>query len=103
MRLNSKNCKSRLAAGLMSGMMVLSAGGCTHPLERFTTSFLDVFDTASTIVGYAPDQQTFNEQSGAYHDMLERYNQLYDIYNEYDGLSNLKTINDNAGIAPVKQ
>lgn len=102
MRLNSKNWKSRLAAGLLSGMMVLSAGGCTHPLERFTTSFLDVFDTASTIVGYAPDQQTFNEQSGAYHDMLERYNQLYDIYNEYDGLSNLKTINDNAGIAPVE-
>ena len=29
------------------------------------------------------------------------YNQLYDIYNDYDGVTNIKTINDNAGIAPV--
>ena len=25
-----------------------------------------------------------------------------DIYNDYDGINNLKTINDNAGVAPVK-
>ena len=29
------------------------------------------------------------------------HHQLFDIYNDYDGLNNLKTVNDNAGIAPV--
>lgn len=30
------------------------------------------------------------------------FNQLFDIYNNYTGINNLKTINDNAGIAPVE-
>ena len=33
-------------------------------------------------------------------DLLE-YHKLYDIYNDYDGITNIKTINDNAGLAPV--
>ena len=33
--------------------------------------------------------------------MLE-YHQLFDIYADYEGINNLKTINDNAGIAPVE-
>ena len=32
---------------------------------------------------------------------LKRYHKLYDIYNSYEGINNLKTINDNAGITPV--
>ena len=34
-------------------------------------------------------------------DLLE-YHRLYDIYNDYDGVVNVKTINDNAGVAPVQ-
>ena len=30
------------------------------------------------------------------------YHQLFDIYNDYEGIANLKTVNDNAGIAPVE-
>ena len=30
------------------------------------------------------------------------YNNLYDIYNDYDGLNNIKTINDNAGVQAVE-
>lgn len=30
------------------------------------------------------------------------YNNLFDIYNSYEGVNNLKTVNDNAGIQPVK-
>jgi thiamine biosynthesis lipoprotein len=32
---------------------------------------------------------------------MKTYSQLFDIYNDYDGINNLKTINDSAGIAPV--
>ena len=35
-------------------------------------------------------------------DHLEEYHQLYDIYHDYEGINNIKTINDNAGILPVK-
>ena len=35
-------------------------------------------------------------------DQLKIYSDFYDIYNNYDGENNLKTINDNAGIAPVE-
>ena len=38
----------------------------------------------------------------ALHADLITYNQLYDIYNDYDGVTNVKTINDNAGSAPVE-
>ena len=38
----------------------------------------------------------------ALHADLSTYNQLYDIYNDYPGVTNVKTINDNAGSAPVE-
>lgn len=33
---------------------------------------------------------------------LAAYHRLFDIYNEYDGIVNLKTLNDNAGGGPMK-
>ncbi len=33
---------------------------------------------------------------------FHKYHKLFDIYNLYDGINNIKTINDNAGVAPVK-
>ena len=41
------------------------------------------------------------EKAQAVHDELLVYHQLFDIYNDYEGITNLKTVNDNAGIAPV--
>ena len=35
------------------------------------------------------------------HDELLVYHQLFDIYNDYEGIQNLKTINDSAGKAAV--
>lgn len=34
--------------------------------------------------------------------LLKHYNDLFDIYHNYDGLNNLKTINDNAGKKAIK-
>ena len=36
-----------------------------------------------------------------YCELLQHYHKLFDIYNNYDGINNIKTINDNAGIKPV--
>ena len=71
-------------------------------LERYTASFLDVFDTMTNIVGYAESEAAFSEAVSGIHDELVEYHQLYDIYNEYEGINNLKTVNDNAGGEPVE-
>lgn len=69
--------------------------------NRYQAQFLELFDTVTTIIGYAKDEPTFTGYAQLIHDNLEVYHKLYDIYNDYEGINNIKTINDNAGIAPV--
>lgn len=86
-------------------LAVLLLGGCTpkEPQEsRYQATFLELFDTVTTIVGYAPTEEAFSATAEAIHDELESYHQLFDIYNTYPGVVNLKTLNDTAATAPVK-
>lgn len=69
---------------------------------KYTATFLDIFDTRTEIVGYAYNEEEFSEQASIIKDRLVFYNNLFDIYNDYEGISNIKTINDNAGVAPVE-
>ena len=69
--------------------------------KQYQATFLTLFDTVTTIVGKADSEESFRTISQSIHDELLEYHQLFDIYNDYDGIANLKTINDNAGIAPV--
>ncbi|MDD3409756.1 MAG: FAD:protein FMN transferase [Eubacteriales bacterium] len=71
-------------------------------VKRYEASFIDVFDTYSQVVVYTDDKDFAQSVAQLVHDELKSYHQLYDIYNEYDGLTNLKTVNDSAGVAPVK-
>lgn len=66
-------------------------------LHRYEASFLTLFDTVTTIVGYAETETEFQATAQAFHDDLLEYHQLFDIYHDYDALNNLKTINDSAG------
>lgn len=89
---------------LFSALLVcLMLCGCApKPQEKqYNATFLDLFDTVTTVVGKAESEEAFREKAQAVHDALLRYHQLFDIYNEYEGLNNLKTVNDQAGIAPV--
>ena len=89
-----------LAAVLSLGLLV----GCKpkKELTRYTTIFYDVFDTVTQVIAYCESEEAFNTQMQALHQDLIVYNQLYDIYNDYDGVVNVKTINENAGKAPVQ-
>lgn len=95
--------KIRLICILLAGALLL--GGCAQPSgdtqTRYTATFLTLFDTVTTIVGYAENQEAFQQTAQDIHDQLLRYHQLFDIYNDYDGLNNLKTVNDAAGLQPV--
>lgn len=71
-------------------------------LSRYTATFLDVFDTRTDVVGYSTSEEEFVEQVSLLKEKLEYYHKLYDIYNDYEGMNNIKSINDNAGVAPVE-
>ena len=81
--------------------------GCTAETaapaqKQYNATFLTLFDTVTTIVGKADSEEAFQQTAQAVHDALLEYHRLFDIYKEYEGLNNLKTVNDNAGIAPVE-
>ena len=96
----------RFAAALLAGVLCLSLlAGCApkkKELTRYSTVFYDVFDTVTQVIAYCENEEEFNAQMSALHADLAAYNQLYDIYNDYPGVANVKTINDNAGKAPVE-
>ncbi|MFV0343460.1 MAG: FAD:protein FMN transferase [Anaerocolumna sp.] len=80
----------------------LTACSTDSNLNRYDAQFLVLFNTATKIVGYAKTKEEFGAYSQMIYDELKTYHELYDIYNDYEGVHNIKTINDNAGVAPVK-
>lgn len=70
--------------------------------EKYTASFLDLFDTASTIIAYDTSQESFDENYERFYKELERYDHLFDIYSEYEGITNLYTVNKRAALEPIK-
>ena len=91
----------RLWAVMLACAMALGLCGCQPKLQRYTTSWFDVFDTVTIVQGYAASQQEWDRQAEALHQDLLRYHQLFDIYNHYDGIVNLYDVNEAAGQAPV--
>lgn len=79
--------------------------GCTFNVQpkqaQYTATFLDLFDTVTTILGRAENEEAFRTKAQAIHDDLQYYHRLFDIYNDYPDISNMKTINDQAGKHPV--
>ena len=61
------------------------------------------FATVSSVQSFGPDtDENFAKVTAKVETMLAEYHALYDIYHEYSGINNLKTVNDNAGIEPVE-
>ena len=104
----------RFVSTLLAGTLCLSllaacgssqkpaASGASADAQRYSTIFYDAFDTVTQVIAYCDSEEEFNRQMDALHADLLEYHRLYDIYNDYDGVVNVKTINDNAGTAPVQ-
>ena len=79
-----------------------TAAGAPAEAKIYEATFLTLFDTVTVIKGAAESKEVFSSIAQSIYDELYFYHQLFDIYQEYEGLNNLKTVNDMAGIAPVK-
>ncbi len=85
-----------ILAGLVM-MQVFLLCSCQRAKEKYTAYSFDYFDTVTTIVGYAESKEEFDRVSGEILAELGEYHRLFTIYNRYEGLENLCTLNASAG------
>lgn len=69
---------------------------------KYTHHFMGVFDTIIQVVGYAKTQEEFDSYAKDIEARFYELSKLYDRFYEYEGINNIRTINLNAGIAPVE-
>lgn len=91
-----------LLALLLALLLLAACQTKTEPeYTKYNDSFFDTFNTLTQVVAFTKTEQEFNTYYAAIHTRFQELHKLYDIYNNYDGVNNIKTINDNAGIQPV--
>ena len=86
--------KRRIAAILLLSLFLVGLCACRPKLQKFSTYSFDHFDTATSIVGYAETQEAFDAVSGEILRELGEYHKLFTIYDRYEGLENLCTVNE---------
>ena len=92
----------------LSAILLLLPGCANAAKEEETSSpqgmvYYTFFDTVTYVYSYANDSaERFKSLSAECAHILKEYHELFDIYHEYEGISNLCTLNKNAGIAPVE-
>ena len=88
---------------ILTLLFLTACSGTPAQKVRFNELFIELFDTVTVFQAYAYSQEEFNYLSREIvRAELWRLHQLFDIYNEYAGVNNIRTINNNAGIQPVQ-
>ncbi len=89
----------RIWAVLLLFSLLTSFISCAPASLNSERSF-EWFDTVTTVSAYMDDDE-FSDMWSIICEKFDYYNTLFDIYNEYDGINNLCTVNKNAGKSPV--
>ena len=92
----------RIVCGILSLLLAGGLVSCASTAPKHSQTYMDVFDTVTEITAYGMSAQEFENDVKRLHTELTTYHRLYDIYNDYAGMNNLKTVNDAAGGAPVE-
>lgn len=86
---------------LLALLAVLPLSSCGG-YQRYQSIVPGMFDVDTVITGFAQSKAAFDRGAKAASAIIQKNGKLFDIYNDYKGMANLKTINDNAGTAPVE-
>ncbi len=93
-----------LTAPLLIAALVLSsapAEAMESGYQKYSYMFFGTFDTAITLLGYAPDKATFDRAAADTEELFNKLHVQFDRYLPYEGVNNLYTVNRDAGKAPV--
>ena len=93
---------SLCACGAESGEAAAEETAAPQRVEPKGKVYYTYFDTVSYVYDYAGDSaERFEDRSAEVSHILLEYHQLFDIYHEYSGVTNLCTVNKNAGGEPL--
>lgn len=91
----------RIFTVIFSLLLMLALAACGNA-SRYQKVYIDYFDTAITIIGYEKNSSDFDSVCKKIESELKKYHQMFDIYQEYDGVKNVCSINALAGKEAVK-
>lgn len=86
----------RAAAAALAVLLLAALTGC-DTRQKYQTTYFDLFDSVIRVTAYCESEEEWEQQSQVLHDDLLYYHKLFDIYNSYDGMTNLADINAQAG------
>jgi thiamine biosynthesis lipoprotein len=81
-----------LAFGTIASCLALSF--CRKQPKKYTSHSFDYFDTVTSVTGYARSEEEFNAVCADIFAMLAEYHRLYTVYERYEGMENLCTVNE---------
>lgn len=94
-------CSSLILSAFSACNKILDTQKKEYDTRTKTISYSN-FNTVTVLSSYGDTSAAeFDNYVKICEEMLEYYHRLFDIYYEYEGVSNLMTVNKNAGIAPV--
>ena len=70
--------------------------------KKHEETIYEYFDTITAFIAYTDSDEDFEKYSNILKDELSKYHKLYNSYDEFEGVNNFLTINQNAGKEPVK-
>ena len=89
-------------------LLVLLAAAFALPgsadMNKYSTVFMDTFDTVISLIGYAENQETFDARAEETHAMYLHLHKLFDTYNSYadEGIVSVYDVNLKAANEPVE-
>ncbi|MDD3866754.1 MAG: FAD:protein FMN transferase [Eubacteriales bacterium] len=90
------------AVTVMLSIILMISSACQPGMKRYTDTILGAFDTVITVIAYCESDQAFEKLSGHAETRFIELHQLFDRYNQYDGVVNIHTLNAHAGQGPLK-
>ena len=90
-----KRLISVILAFCLLGTVILFSG-CGKP-TAYTATYFDTFDTVLNLTVAAKSPEEAQSISKDIHTLVLELHRTLDIYHTYDGMTNLKTLNDRAG------